>query len=186
MTSESPEARLADALDRRWPGRARRRGAGVNDNPKRRKPCTRRAFLGADDGTRTHDLLHGKCERPSAPVRARSLKPKVYRDFRTSERTRPNPSERRTLPFLPRSRSPTAIEASRPTWWRAYRRSCTAPGGCPSTRADRPPALGARHGPSYPRCMAACRQCGSELTESARFCPACGTARSRVPVPSLP
>jgi zinc-ribbon domain len=24
--------------------------------------------------------------------------------------------------------------------------------------------------------MAACRQCGSELTESARFCPACGTA----------
>ena len=24
--------------------------------------------------------------------------------------------------------------------------------------------------------MAACRQCGSELPESARFCPACGTA----------
>ena len=28
--------------------------------------------LGADDGTRTHDLLHGKCERAFAPVRARS------------------------------------------------------------------------------------------------------------------
>src|SRR6266511_2508200 len=26
----------------------------------------------ADDGTRTHDLLHGKCERAFAPVRARS------------------------------------------------------------------------------------------------------------------
>jgi hypothetical protein len=30
--------------------------------------------FGADDGTRTHDLLHGKCARPFAPVRARSLK----------------------------------------------------------------------------------------------------------------
>src|SRR5687767_9043786 len=31
--------------------------------------------LEADDGTRTHDLLHGKCARPFAPVRACSLKP---------------------------------------------------------------------------------------------------------------
>ena len=34
--------------------------------------------------------------------------------------------------------------------------------------------LGARAAPPYPRTMAACRQCGSELPEGARFCPACG------------
>jgi hypothetical protein len=43
----------------------------------------------ADDGTRTHDLLHGKCERPFAPVRVRSLKPPVCRVWvRPSERER--------------------------------------------------------------------------------------------------
>ena len=30
-------------------------------------------------GLETHDLLHGKCERPFAPVRARSVKPPVCR-----------------------------------------------------------------------------------------------------------
>jgi hypothetical protein len=48
----------------------------------------------ADDGTRTHDLLHGKCERrahPFAPVRPNRLVPGV---FRADERTRANPSER--------------------------------------------------------------------------------------------
>ena len=46
--------------------------------------------LEADEGTRTFDLLHGKCERPFAPVRSRSLKRPVCRAFRTSERTRAN------------------------------------------------------------------------------------------------
>jgi hypothetical protein len=58
--------------------------------------------LEADAGTRTHDLLHGKCERPFAPVRARSLKPPIA-GFLSA---RPNGSElerRRTLPFLPRT-----------------------------------------------------------------------------------
>jgi hypothetical protein len=66
------------------------------------KPGDLQALLRADDGTRTHDLLHGKCQRPVAPVRARSLKPPVCRSFRAGERTEPNPSERRTLPSLPR------------------------------------------------------------------------------------
>ncbi len=44
-----------------------------------------------------------------APVRARSLDRSFAAASRPSERTRPNPSERRTLPFLPRqsSRCPT-------------------------------------------------------------------------------
>jgi hypothetical protein len=70
------------------------------------------AFAKADDGTRTHDLLHGKSERPFAAVRARSLKPAVCRGFHASERTRPNPSERRTLPSLPRSQAPNPDSAS--------------------------------------------------------------------------
>jgi hypothetical protein len=36
--------------------------------------CAFAGDLEADDGTRTHDLLHGKCEQPFAPVRDRSLK----------------------------------------------------------------------------------------------------------------
>jgi hypothetical protein len=35
----------------------------------------------ADDGTRTHGLLHGKSWRPFAPVRSRSPKPAVCGDF---------------------------------------------------------------------------------------------------------
>jgi hypothetical protein len=61
--------------------------------------------LEADDGTRTHDLLHGKCERPFAPVRTRSVKRLDCGTFPRIERTRPHPSERRTLPFLPRKRT---------------------------------------------------------------------------------
>jgi hypothetical protein len=57
----------------------------------------------SDDGTRTHDLLHGKCRRAFAPVRARSLKRLDCRTFPRIERTRPHPSERRPLPFLPRN-----------------------------------------------------------------------------------
>jgi hypothetical protein len=46
--------------------------------------------LGADDGTRTHDLLHGNSERSFALVRIRSLKPLVHRVFvRASEHRRP-------------------------------------------------------------------------------------------------
>jgi hypothetical protein len=56
--------------------------------------------LEADEGTRTLDLLHGKCERPFASVRAGSLKPADCRVSRPSERTRPNPSERRNLAIL--------------------------------------------------------------------------------------
>jgi hypothetical protein len=61
--------------------------------PKTTKPPRVRGFGRADDGTRTHDLLHGKCERPSAPVRSRSLKRPVCRAFRIGserERTRAN------------------------------------------------------------------------------------------------
>ncbi len=70
--------------------------------------------LGADDGTRTHDLLHGKCERPFAPVRAGALKPPVCRAFPPTERTRANPSERRTLPSLPQSRARWHCAEQRP------------------------------------------------------------------------
>jgi len=44
--------------------------------------------LEADEGTRTLDLLHGKCWRPFAPVRTRSLKPAVCRGFRSGDRPR--------------------------------------------------------------------------------------------------
>src|ERR671935_1150160 len=53
-----------------------------------------------------------KCERPFAPVRASSLKRAVCRRFRTIERTRVNPSERRTLPFLPRNQAPDSAPGS--------------------------------------------------------------------------
>jgi hypothetical protein len=47
--------------------------------------------LGADDGTRTHDLLHGKGWRVFASVRTRSPKPLVCSDFEgTSERRQPS------------------------------------------------------------------------------------------------
>jgi hypothetical protein len=65
--------------------------------------CPFAGLLEADDGTRTHDLLHGMCERPCAPVRCRSLKRAPCRASRPRERTQANPSERRTLPFLPRN-----------------------------------------------------------------------------------
>jgi hypothetical protein len=45
-------------------------------------------------------------------VRAGSLKPAVC-SFRPSERTHTNPSERRTLPFLPRSRATNPAERRR-------------------------------------------------------------------------
>jgi hypothetical protein len=51
-------------------------------------------FLEADDGTRTHDLLHGKGWRTFAPVRSCSPKPVVCSGFEWSERTEANPSER--------------------------------------------------------------------------------------------
>jgi hypothetical protein len=69
---------------------------------RRRRTMRIAGSFRADDGTRTHDLLHGKCERPFAPVRSRSLKRPVCGGFGRSGRTRANPSERRTLPFLPR------------------------------------------------------------------------------------
>jgi len=45
---------------------------------KTKNPSDLRGVLGADDGTRTHDLLHGKsqrCSRPFAPVRSNRLFP---------------------------------------------------------------------------------------------------------------
>jgi hypothetical protein len=80
--------------------------SGTHVVSKRNKNPRFTGVLEADDGTRTYDLLHGKCARPFAPVRARSLKPSTRRAFRVGERTRPNPSERRTLPFLPRTYEP--------------------------------------------------------------------------------
>jgi hypothetical protein len=56
---------------------------------------------GADDGTRTHDLLHGKSWRAFAPVRSCSLKPPVCSGFGSGVRTRANPSERRVQPLQP-------------------------------------------------------------------------------------
>jgi hypothetical protein len=58
-------------------------------------------LLEADDGTRTHDLLHGKCWRRFAAVRAPRSHPVFCRDFLFDWRTRANPSERRVLPLLP-------------------------------------------------------------------------------------
>jgi hypothetical protein len=46
--------------------------AGEAENE--RNPRLAAGFRGADEGTRTLDLLHGKCERPFTGVRARSLK----------------------------------------------------------------------------------------------------------------
>jgi hypothetical protein len=74
--------------------------------------CAFAGDLEADDGTRTHDLLHGKCEQPFAPVRDRSLKAAVCTAFRPSERTGANPSERRTPPFLPRPQAPNPDSSS--------------------------------------------------------------------------
>jgi hypothetical protein len=71
-----------------------------------KKLASKRAFIEADEGIRTLDLLHGKCSRSFALVRARSLKRAGCRGFRSGERTGANPSERRTLPSLPRSRAP--------------------------------------------------------------------------------
>jgi hypothetical protein len=73
--------------------------------PMRRRRRTSNSVFRADDGTRTHDLLHGKCQRPFAPVRARSLKPALSGTSVQCERTEANPSERRTLPSLPRRRA---------------------------------------------------------------------------------
>jgi hypothetical protein len=62
--------------------------------------------LKAEDGTRTNDLLHGKCERCSRPYAPRPCaQTTCLQGLRPSERTPPNPSERRTLPFLPRSQA---------------------------------------------------------------------------------
>ena len=76
----------------------------------------------ADEGTRTLDLLHGKCERPFAPVRARSLKTAVCSDSRPHQRTRANPSERRTLPFLPRIQALNSGSVSLTETRRRFRR----------------------------------------------------------------
>ena len=114
-------------------------------------------------------------------------------------------STRSRTPRSAASRSTAAASSSSASGARTSRRSraCTTP--TPRTtlrrasttnrscRTTRPPArslrrasrrglafepdLGAQPGaPPYPRSMAACRQCGSELPEGARFCPACGTA----------
>jgi hypothetical protein len=82
-----------------------------------RKPRLSGASGGADEGTRTLDLLHGKCERSFAPVpasKAQALTSQTparacsrlfaqtccLRGLPHNERARPNPSERRTLPSL--------------------------------------------------------------------------------------
>jgi hypothetical protein len=54
--------------------------------------------LRADDGTRTHDLLHRNCSQPFAPVRARSLKPPVW--MVCVHRAGANPSETPNLAIL--------------------------------------------------------------------------------------
>ena len=59
------------------------------------------AFRGADEGTRTLDLLHGKCEQTFAPVRSGSLKRGVCSGFVSLERTAAHPSERRVQPLQP-------------------------------------------------------------------------------------
>jgi hypothetical protein len=55
----------------------------------------------ADDGTRTHDLLHGKDWQAFAPVRLCSLKPLVCSEFEERKRTEAKPSERRVQPLQP-------------------------------------------------------------------------------------
>src|SRR3954465_15157754 len=65
------------------------------DWPKK-TPRLSGAFKGADDGTRTHDLLHGKSQRSSqrfSPVRSNSL-------IAASSAERANPTERERTPNL--------------------------------------------------------------------------------------
>jgi hypothetical protein len=52
----------------------------------------------------TFCMASGSCVRSSSRPFAQTS---CLGGFRPSERTRPNPSERRTLPFLPRSEVPT-------------------------------------------------------------------------------
>src|SRR5205807_6198507 len=64
--------------------------------PGTRKGLRLQAFRRADDGTRTHDLLHGKCERcsrPFAQVRSNRL-------FAASSSERANPTEPERTPNL--------------------------------------------------------------------------------------
>jgi hypothetical protein len=69
--------------------------------PQKTKAPDFQGFLEADDGTRTHDLLHGKAWRAFAPVRVRSLNLLFSSSFASSERTAANPSERRVQPLQP-------------------------------------------------------------------------------------
>jgi hypothetical protein len=151
-----------DRLDhrplRRHGGRARQRA--------RVGQLTQRAAAGgprsveADDGIRTHDLLHGKCEQPFAPVRARSLKPAVCSAFLPSERTGANPSERRTLPSLPRSQAPNRDSTS-------FSATCSAS----SQTARRDSRLRARWRAREQRCL----QALSPDKEPARTAPSART-----------
>jgi hypothetical protein len=78
--------RIAPAASRRRRASAGREPAAVlialREGGNR---AVREATFRADDGTRTHDLLHGKGWRAFAPVRARSPKRLVCSDFGRSE-----------------------------------------------------------------------------------------------------
>jgi hypothetical protein len=101
-------------------------------------PCAFAGLFRADEGTRTLDLLHGKCEPPFAPVRAHSLKPAICGDSVQRERTRANPSERRTLPSLPLSQvlnpDSATFSATRSPAFSAYGFSSSGHCACPCSK----------------------------------------------------
>jgi hypothetical protein len=90
---------------------------------------------GAVDGTRTHDLLHGKCERPFAAVRSRSLKPSVCSGFSVGRANVSEPEanaepchschgadtrSRRSASAASRSREPAPVYARGAAEWCAH------------------------------------------------------------------
>jgi hypothetical protein len=82
----------------------------------------------ADDGTRTHDLLHGKSRRTFALVRGGSLNPHRTARSGGSRERQQNPNERQVLPLLPRSFSPRDDLDCRIDWdadMRCSRRRCS-------------------------------------------------------------
>jgi len=85
---------------------------------RRRKPVISRALRSGRYWARTSDPQLVDSRQTFAPVRSCSLKPVVCRDSATGLRTRPNLSEQRALPLLPRvipqGRAPDPGSSRRP------------------------------------------------------------------------
>ena len=118
-------------------GHTRRAKACADHCRGNRKPRLSGTSGGADDGTRTHDLLHGKCERPFAPVRVRSLKAPVCRaSVHTAERERTR-ANAEPCHSCHGTRAPSSDwRASLPSQERALVREPGGPGGVAVARLD--------------------------------------------------